>query len=94
MPTLPLLPTLMRSGRASHGRGCAVWGEMMRPTSLFIGMLAGLLLCGCRISSSHAPGYKEAVRTNAISNKHLVSEPPALERPAPRVGPDSATIVH
>ena len=66
----------------------------MRRTSLFSGVLVGLLLAGCRISTSRAPGYKEAVRTNSISNKHILSEQPTLERPAPRVVPDSATSVH
>jgi hypothetical protein len=67
---------------------------MMRGISLFTGVLAGLLLTSCRISASHAPGYKEAVRTNAISNKHILSEQPTLERPAPRVTPDSEDAVH
>ncbi|GAA4501860.1 hypothetical protein GCM10023172_24310 [Hymenobacter ginsengisoli] len=52
------------------------------------------MLTSCRISTSHAPGYKEAVRTNAISNKHILSEEPTLERAAPRVAPDSEGVVH
>ncbi|MDO7885908.1 hypothetical protein [Hymenobacter cheonanensis] len=66
----------------------------MRQTSLFVGVLAGLLLGGCRISTSRAPERREAVRTNAISNKHLLSEEPTLERAAPRVAPDSGVVVH
>jgi hypothetical protein len=66
---------------------------MMRQTSLSIGVLAGLLLGSCS-TTSRAPGHKEAVRANAISNKHLLSEEPTLERPAPRVVPDSAHTVH
>ncbi|WP_208133013.1 MULTISPECIES: hypothetical protein [Hymenobacter] len=67
---------------------------MMRGISLLAGVLTGLVLTSCRISTSHAPGYKEAVRTNAISNKHILSEEPTLERAAPRVAPDSEGVVH
>jgi hypothetical protein len=66
----------------------------MRRAFFLSGLLGGLLLVGCRISTSRAPGYKEAVRTNAISNKHILSEQPTLERAAPRVVPDSERIVH
>jgi hypothetical protein len=83
----------MLSCRASHGRRRAVWGAMIRRTSLVIGVLAGLLLAGCR-TTSRSPGRKEAIRANAISNKHILSEEPTLERPAPRVTPDSETVVH
>jgi hypothetical protein len=65
---------------------------MMRRAFLLTGVLGGLLLAGCRISASRAPGYKEAVRTNAISNKHILSEEPTLERAAPRVIPTADTV--
>lgn len=64
----------------------------MRRTFLFMGMLAGLL-AGCR-TTSRSPGYKDAVRANAISNKHILSEEPTLERPAPRVVPAPDSTVH
>jgi hypothetical protein len=67
---------------------------MMRRAFFLIGVLGGLWLAGCRISTSRAPGYKEAVRTNAISNKHILSEEPTLERAAPRMAPTAADTVH
>ncbi len=61
--------------------------------SLCAGVLAELLLGGsCRISTSHAPGRREAVRTNAISNKHMLTEQPTLERATPRVAPAADTV--
>ena len=62
---------------------------MLRRLFLYTGLLAGLLPAGCR-TTSHTPGHKEAVHTNAISNKHILSEEPTLERPAPRVAPAAA----
>ena len=47
----------------------------------------GLLAAGCRIATPHGAERKEAVRANAVSNKHILSESPTLERPAPRVVP-------
>ena len=67
---------------------------MMRRAFFLIGVLGGLWLVGCRISASREPGYKEAVRTNAISNKHILSEEPTLERAAPRVVPVVTDTVH
>ena len=66
---------------------------MMRRVLLLIGVLGGLWLAGCRISASREPGYKEAVRTNAISNKHILTERPTLEHAAPRVAPTAADTV-
>jgi len=60
---------------------------MMRRTFLFIGLLLG----SCR-TASRTPGHKEAVRANAISNKHILTEQPTLERAAPRVVPDSGGV--
>lgn len=60
---------------------------MMRMVVFCTGLLAGLLLAGCRLATPHQPGYKQAVRTNAISNKHTLTESPTLERPAPRPVP-------
>lgn len=82
----------MPSCRASRRGPRAVWEGMLRRSFLFVGLLAGLPLGGCRISTSHAPGRQEAVRTNAISNKHLLTEQPTLEYAAPRVAP--ADTVH
>ena len=62
---------------------------MLRPIFLLLVGFAGLLAAGCR-TTSHTPGHKEAVRTNAISNKRILSEEPTLERPAPRVVPAAA----
>ena len=39
-------------------------------------------LAGCQVSPRQ-PGRREALRTNAISNKHGVTESPTLERAAP-----------
>ena len=60
---------------------------MMRTATLLAGALAGLLAAGCRIATSQQPGYKAAERTNAVSNKHTLSESPTLERPAPQPAP-------
>ncbi|MDJ0366264.1 hypothetical protein QMK33_13980 [Hymenobacter sp. H14-R3] len=62
---------------------------MTRITILRLGLvLAGLpLAAGCRIATSRAPERKAAVRANAISNKHILTESPTLERPAPKVVP-------
>lgn len=79
MPTCPA----SRPGRR------AVCTTMLRRTFLFVGGLAGLLAAGCR-TASRTPTHKEAVRTNAISNKRILTEQPILERPVPRVAPDSA----
>ena len=60
----------------------------MRSATLYAGLLAGLLLAaGCRIATPRQPGYKEAVRANAISNKRILTEQPILEHAAPRVVP-------
>jgi len=66
---------------------------MMRWTFLWMSVLAGLLLGSCS-TTSRSPGHKEAVRANAISNKHILSEEPTLERPAPRVVPAPDSTVH
>ena len=50
-------------------------------------MLAGLLATGCRVATSRSASRKEAVRANTISNKHILTEQPTLERAAPRVVP-------
>jgi len=63
----------------------------MRRTLLCINVLAGLLLGSCS-TTSRSPAHKEAVRANAISNKRILSEEPTLERPAPRVVPDSGAV--
>lgn len=61
---------------------------MLRAATLITTALAGLLLAaGCRIATPHEPGHKQAVRANAISNKHTLTESPTLERPAPRPAP-------
>lgn len=65
----------------------------MRRTFLFSGALAGLLLGSCS-TASRSPAHKDAVRANAISNKHILSEEPTLELPTPRVVPDSGAVVH
>jgi len=64
----------------------------MRWTFLWMSVLAGLL--GSCSTTSRSPGHKEAVRANAISNKHILSEEPTLERPAPRVVPAPDSTVH
>ena len=84
----------MPSYPASRCGRRTVWEAMVRQTFLLIGVLAGFLLGGCRISTSRAPGRKEAVRANAISNKHILTEQPTLERAAPRVAPVAADTVH
>lgn len=84
----------MPSSRASHCGRRAVWGSMLRRTLLITGVLAGLLLAGCRTSTSRTSAHKEAVRTNAISNKHVLTEEPTLERPQPRVAPAPDSAVH
>jgi hypothetical protein len=92
VPAQLLRPMSMPNCPASrHGRR-AVWGAMMRRAPLLIGVLAGLLLGGCRISTSRAPGRKEAMRTNAISNKHILTEQPTLERATPHVAPAADTV--
>lgn len=61
---------------------------MMRISILGLGLLAGLLLAaGCRIATPHGAERKEAVRANAVSNKHILTESPTLERPTPKVEP-------
>ena len=55
----------------------------MRAFSRLLGCLA-LALAGCQVAPRSA-GRKEAVRTNAIANKHTVTEAPTLERAAPTV---------
>lgn len=52
--------------------------------SCFVAMLA---LAGCQVGAPHQAARKEAVRTNAISNKHTITESPTLERPAPTPPP-------
>lgn len=59
----------------------------MRTATLWAGLLAGLLATGCRVAASRSASRKEAVRANAISNKHILTEQPTLERAAPRVVP-------
>ncbi|MVN76139.1 hypothetical protein GO988_07360 [Hymenobacter sp. HMF4947] len=60
----------------------------MRASFLWAGALAGLaLLAGCRLAPTQQVAHKEAVRTNAISNKHTISESPTLERAEPRLPP-------
>lgn len=59
---------------------------MMRTFSLLTVVLAGLL-AGCRMAAPQRAGQKEAVRANAISNKHILTEQPTLERPAPQPTP-------
>jgi hypothetical protein len=66
---------------------------MMRRTFLLTGALAGLLLGSCS-TTVRSPAHKQAVRANAISNKHILSEEPTLERPAPRVVPAPDSTVH
>jgi hypothetical protein len=51
---------------------------------LLVGLLAA---AGCRIAAPHGAERKAAVRANAVSNKHIVTESPTLERPAPKVVP-------
>jgi len=61
---------------------------VMRTFLLWAGLLAGLLLAaGCRVAPGQRAGHREAERTNAISNKHTVTDSPTLERPAPQVVP-------
>ena len=83
----------MTSHRASRRPRRAVWEGMMRRTFLVGGVLAGLLLGSCS-TASRAPAHKEAMRANAISNKHILSEEPTLERPAPRVVPAAMDTLH
>jgi hypothetical protein len=66
---------------------------MMRTAPLLTGLLAGLL-AGCGVATPHTAARQEARRTNAISNKHITSEEPTLERAAPRVVADSQRTVH
>jgi hypothetical protein len=62
---------------------------MPRRIFLYASVLAGLLATGCR-TTSRTPAHREAVRANAISNKHILTEQPTLERAAPRVAPPAA----
>jgi hypothetical protein len=55
----------------------------MRAFLCLLGCVA-LALAGCQVAPRSA-GRKEAVRANAISNKHTVTEEPTLERAAPSV---------
>lgn len=57
----------------------------MRAFLRLLGCIA-LALAGCQVVP-RTTGRKEAVRTNAISNKHTVTESPTLERPAPTPPP-------
>lgn len=66
---------------------------MMRTAPLLTSLLAGLL-ASCGVATPHTAARKEAARTNAISNKHVTSEEPTLERPEPRVVADSQRTVH
>jgi hypothetical protein len=50
-------------------------------------MLAGLLATGGCVATPRSASRTEAVRANAISNKHILSEEPTLERAAPSVVP-------
>jgi hypothetical protein len=59
----------------------------MRTAILWAGILAGLLATGCRVATPRSASRKEAVRANTISNKHILTEQPTLERAAPRVEP-------
>ncbi|GEM_PF-1427421 len=62
--------------------------NMMRMFLLYAGLLAGLLLAAsCRLAPGQRAGHREAERTNAISNKHTVTDSPTLERAAPQVVP-------
>ncbi|MGI4739273.1 MAG: hypothetical protein ACRYG7_29250 [Janthinobacterium lividum] len=50
-------------------------------------LVAALALVSCQVGTPHQAGRKEALRTNAISNKHRITESPTLERAAPTLPP-------
>jgi len=59
-----------------------------RAAWLWAGVVGGLLLAaGCRVATPRSAEHREAVRANAISNKHILTEQPTLERAAPSVPP-------
>ena len=59
-----------------------------RAALLWAGVLGGLLLApGCRVATPRSAEYRQAVRANALSNKHILTESPTLERAAPSVPP-------
>ena len=61
---------------------------MMRPLFRCASLLVGLLLlASCRVAPGHQSARQQAGHTNAISNKHTVTDSPTLERPAPQVVP-------
>ncbi|WP_151086768.1 hypothetical protein [Hymenobacter baengnokdamensis] len=59
----------------------------MRTSILRISFLGGLLLLGCRMVGPQQAGRKAAGRANIISNKHILTESPTLEHPAPKPAP-------
>ncbi len=57
----------------------------MRAFLRLLGCVA-LALAGCQVAP-RTPSRKAAVRANALSNKHTVTESPTLERAAPSSPP-------
>jgi len=52
------------------------------------GVVGGLLLAaGCRVATPRSAEYRQAAHANALSNKHVLTESPTLERAAPSVPP-------
>ena len=57
----------------------------MRPLLLLL--LLAELLAGCRVAGPTRAARRAARQANGVSNKHILTESPTLERPAPAVGP-------